>query len=70
VVEVLPESERLAAELRDIALAWQVPIHVVPGCGSDRVVNVAPETFSSTLPVQHRSKDVLLGHIPTEILRD
>lgn len=69
VIEVLAESERLGALLREIALAWGVPIHVVPGYGSDQVVQVAAETFDARVPAQHRSKDILLGEVAPEVLR-
>ncbi len=69
VIEVLEDSERLGALLREIALAWGVPIHVVPGYGSDEVIQVAPDTFDARVPARHRSKDILLGDVPPEVLR-
>ena len=69
LIEVLEDSERLAALLREIALAWEVPIHVVPGYGDDQVVRVDPAEFHARVPGQHRSKDVLVGDVPAEVLR-
>lgn len=69
VIEVLEDSERLAALLRAIGLASEVPIHVVPGYGDDQVVRVDPREFHARVPGQHRSKDVLVGDVPAEVLR-
>lgn len=68
VIEVLPEAVRLAALLREIALAWQVPIHAVPGYGSDTVVRLDATAFEATTPASHRSKDIVLGVVPDDIL--
>ena len=68
VIEVLADADRLAAELRDIALAWNAPLHVVPAYGSDEVVEVPAASFDAGVPAQHRSKDIILGSVPPEVL--
>ena len=64
IVEVLPESVQLAAFLCKIAREADYVIHVVPAYGSQTIVTVAPDKFDSSVPRQHRSKDVILSRHP------
>jgi FkbM family methyltransferase len=64
VIEVLPESARLAALLRDIAEAAGYTIWVVPAWATDEAVAVPAATFAANVPGQYHSKDVILTRIP------
>jgi FkbM family methyltransferase len=61
VVEVLPESVKLAALVCEIAAAQGYVINVVPAYGSDRIVAVAAGDFTSRTPVRYNSKDIVLS---------
>ena len=61
VLEVLPESDHLAAVICELARAAEYAIHVVPGYGSDQVVAIAPDRFNAHTPGQYKSKDVILA---------
>ena len=64
VIEVLPESTRLASLLQELASNGKYTIYVVPGYGSEQVVPVKPEIFTAELPQRFHSKDVVLTTIP------
>lgn len=64
VIEVLPESHKLAALLRDLALRAGYVIYVVPAYHSDTIVPVQPAQFDANVPRQHHSKDVVLSMTP------
>jgi FkbM family methyltransferase len=68
VIEVLPEANRLVAVLREMAAAWNAPIHVVPEYGSDRAVRVDAASFDAATPARHRAKDIILGEVPAAVL--
>lgn len=70
VIEVLPEAERLAELLKALAPAAGYSIYIVPGYGSDKIVEIDAETFSSRSPRRHRSKDVVLSRLAIENLVD
>jgi len=61
VIEVLPEAENLGATLREIAISAGYSIYIVPEFGSDTLVSVAPQEFSSKTPQRFNSKDVMLS---------
>jgi FkbM family methyltransferase len=61
VVEVLPESHRLAALICELALQAGYTINVVPAYGSDEIVQIAPASFTAATPAAYRSKDVVLS---------
>jgi FkbM family methyltransferase len=65
VVEVLPESTRLAAVLKDLARAGGYGIKIVCGYGSDAVIAVSAEEFTAPLVARHHSKDVVLVPTPS-----
>lgn len=60
VVEVLPHARELARLLRELAVQAPFLIFVVPAWGSDRLIPIDPEQFSSETARQFNSKDVLL----------
>lgn len=60
LVEVLPQSNLLAALLRDLAEQVGYRIVIIPNWGSDRLIPVAARDFSADLPKRYNSKDVLL----------
>lgn len=66
LIEVLPESRRLGQLLSELAREGRYTLSVVPEYGSDRIVVVAPNTFSSDLPARYNSKDILLSRQPIE----
>ena len=61
VIEVLPEAENLGVTLSEIAMSAGYNIFVVPEFGSDKLVPVMPQEFSSKTPQQFNSKDVVLS---------
>jgi FkbM family methyltransferase len=61
VLEVLPESEQLAAVIRELAGAAEYTINIVPGYGSDQVVSVTADQFTAQAPERFHSKDVILA---------
>jgi FkbM family methyltransferase len=64
VVEVLPESNRLAALLRELASTCEYTINVIPAYGSDEIVVVTPNRFHAGTPRKCNSKDVVLSMGP------
>jgi FkbM family methyltransferase len=60
IVEVLPDSTRLAAVISELALRARYVINIVPAYGSDTIVPVAPQDFTAALPERFHSKDVML----------
>ncbi len=64
VIEVLPESVRLAALLSELAVEAGYRLFIVPAYGQPTLVEVAPSAFVAGLPAQHRSKDVVLSRTP------
>ena len=60
VVEVLPEATQLTDVLRALAEAAGYRIYVVPGWGSDQLVEVSARKFEPTLLPSLNSKDVIL----------
>jgi FkbM family methyltransferase len=61
IVEVLPDSVRLAQLLRDMASQSGQRLFVVPAWGSDALIEIAPADFDAEVPGRHHSKDVLLA---------
>lgn len=59
VIEVLPEAQALGQRIAMLARAANYVIYVVPAYGSDNLVRVEPDAFSSEVPQRHRSKDVV-----------
>lgn len=64
IVEVLPESEKLAALISNMAAKNGYSINIVPAYGDDTIRTVSCSDFSSSLPAQFNSKDILLSHAP------
>ena len=64
LVEILPGATNLAACLAGLARNAGYTINFVPEFGSDELVPVAPEDFSSELPQHYNSKDVVLSTRP------
>jgi FkbM family methyltransferase len=64
VVEVLPEAVRLGELLATLATRAGYGIYVLPAYGSQTIVGVDPGRFTSSIPRQHRSKDVVLSLRP------
>lgn len=60
-VEVLPEAVELGKFLSELAREAHYLIHVLPAYGSDEIVLVNSEEFSSKIPELHHSKDVVLS---------
>lgn len=60
LVEVLPDSTRLAGVLRALAEQGGYRIVVIPEWGSDKLITVAVNDFGADLPRKYNSKDVLL----------
>jgi len=65
VIEVLPESEKLGVFVASLAAECGYTINVVPGYGSEAIVTVPPAQFTSRVPRQLNSKDIVLyrGHL-------
>ena len=61
VIEVLPNSSKLAALISHIASKYGYTIHVIPAYGSDEIVVVRHEEFGPRTPWQRNSKDVVLA---------
>ena len=61
LVEVLPEARKLGTFLAALARDAGYVISIVPEYGSDRIVTVLPEQFTSDLPQRFHSKDVVLS---------
>jgi FkbM family methyltransferase len=61
VVEVLPQSHKLAEVVSELAIAAGYTIHVVPEYGSTEIISVSPALFTAQLRARHRSKDVILA---------
>jgi FkbM family methyltransferase len=66
VVEVLPEAEKLAALIADIAEKNGYSINIVPAYGNSTIRTVSYRDFSSSLPAQFNSKDIVLSYAPLE----
>ena len=64
VVEVLPESEKLAALIADMAARNGYTINIVPAYGDDTIKTVSSSDFSASLPAQFNSKDIVLSCAP------
>ena len=60
IVEVLPDSTRLATIISELALNADYVINIIPSYGSDTVVPVEPKDFTARLPERFHSKDVML----------
>jgi FkbM family methyltransferase len=60
-VEVLPDASELGAFLSALAIEAHYLIHVLPAYGSEQIVIVPAEEFSSELPQRFHSKDVVLS---------
>jgi len=60
-VEVLPDAIELGAFLSKLAIEAHYLIHVLPAYGSDKIVIVPAEEFSSEVPQRFHSKDVVLS---------
>jgi FkbM family methyltransferase len=61
LIEVLPEAETLGAFLAALAAQAGYLIHILPEYGSDTIITVSPEQFTSRLPREYHSKDVVLS---------
>jgi FkbM family methyltransferase len=61
LIEVLPEAEILGAFLASLAAEAGYLIHILPEYGSDTIVTVPPERFTSRVPREYNSKDVVLS---------
>ncbi len=61
VIEVLPEANKLAALVSELARSAGYGIFVVPEWGSDRINQVAPEAFTAAIPAQLHAKDIVLS---------
>jgi FkbM family methyltransferase len=61
VVEVLPESIKLADLVKQLAAAAGYRLFVPPAYGSDAIVEVPLERFDSRVPQSLNSKDVVLS---------
>ncbi|GGF10951.1 hypothetical protein GCM10011611_15710 [Aliidongia dinghuensis] len=61
LIEVLPEAKRLGELLASLAREAGYRIHVLPEYGSDEIVSVPAEDFTSDLPRRYHSKDVVLS---------
>ena len=68
VLEVLPESEQLAAVVCELARAAEYAITIVPGYGSNDVVTVTAEQFTARMPARFHSKDVILARTGRDIV--
>jgi FkbM family methyltransferase len=64
VVEVLPDSTRLAAVLSEIATSGKYVITIVPAYGTGSTVSVAATEFTAATPGRFNSKDVVLSTAP------
>ncbi len=64
VLEVLPEAEKLAATVRELAAAYGNIVNVIPAWGSDRIVSLPAKDFTSRSPEAHNSKDIILSSEP------
>lgn len=66
LVEVLPEAKSLGAMLSALAIEADYTMHVLPEYGSDQTVAVPAASFTSAVPLNHNSKDVVLrvGPLP------
>lgn len=64
VVEVLPESTRLAELIRDLATEIGYRISVIPAWGTSAILEVPPAAFTASTPQVHNSKDVILSRSP------
>jgi hypothetical protein len=58
---VLPESEKLAALIADIAAKNGYTINIVPAYGSEEIKIVLHADFTSSLPARLKSKDIVLS---------
>ncbi len=61
VVEVLPEAEKLGAFIGVLARECGYTINVVPSYGSEIIVTVPPQEFTSRTPMRYNSKDIVLS---------
>ena len=64
VVEVLPDSTRLATLISELAQKADYVISIIPEYGSDKTVPVGPKEFQAALPERFHSKDVMLTPQP------
>ena len=60
LIEVLPEATLLGTLIRDLAKRARYTIFIIPAFGSDTIVRIAPEEFSSNILPAYNSKDVVL----------
>ena len=64
LIEVLPEAKGLGAMLSALAVEADYTMHVLPEYGSDKTVAVPAASFTSAVPLNHNSKDVVLRIAP------
>ncbi len=64
VVEILPEASNLAGFIASLASECDYTINVVPAYGSQKIITIAPDRFTSKVPGQFNSKDVVLARFP------
>ncbi len=60
LVEVLPDSEKLAELIAELARQWNYRIYVVPAYRSDQPVEIPWSKFHAKVPGQYFSMDVVL----------
>lgn len=65
MIEVLPEAVQLGELLASLAQEAGYHIHVLPEWGSDRIVTIPAERFTSLIPSSYNSKDVVLSTAAT-----
>ena len=68
VIEVLPESVHLATLLQELAQRMGYRLYAVPAYGTDKLVQLDPRSFVSTVPAEFNSKDVILTDHDLEAL--
>jgi hypothetical protein len=64
VVEILPEAANLAAFIASLASECGYTINIVPAYGSQKIITVDPDRFTSRVPGQFNSKDIVLARFP------
>jgi FkbM family methyltransferase len=64
IVEVLPDSTKLAAVISELAAKAGYAISILPEYGDDTIIPVPVEDFTAALPQRFHSKDVMLTPEP------
>jgi FkbM family methyltransferase len=64
LIEVLPDSHRLAELLGNLAIQARYRIEAIPEWGDPTLVTIQAQDFTAEVPGRHRSKDVLLTPLP------